>query len=184
MDDTIEDPTIIPAIGLEECVIGPFKINETAGNVDYIIKSAQILDADDSKISTYTIVAYPSSEQVYKDTLEETIGQNLFYIKIPALIAEGYNLTNVTLKIEYGFDYYDTTSTLWQEIADVGNSNPEEQPVILIEKTKPADVIIQKSAIDLTGLFNIQLEKLDENQDIINTDTTKFNLFDASRRRN
>ncbi len=62
------------------------------------------------------------------DSIDQTIDQGEFYLKISNLYATTYDLTNVTIEPKMSYEkMYKTTATLW-----IGDA--EDQPVVKVDK--------------------------------------------------
>lgn len=84
------------------------------------------------------------------DSIDQTIDQGEFYLKISNLYATTYDLTNVTIEPKMSYEkMYKTTATLW-----IGDA--EDQPVVKVDKEE----IIE-------GDFNVVIEKVDENGNLL-----------------
>ena len=137
-------------------VIGPFNISKTDGNVDYDVKFT-VTDNQGKIIpekvdSTPIIYLVKAPENMTQDfgSLEETIGQGNFYIKISNRLSSEYDLNDANIYAECTYEeVYNTKATLWL----AGN---DEQPVVKIEK----EPVIE-------GDFNVVLEKRDEKGNLL-----------------
>ena len=137
-------------------VVGPFSITETTGNVDYTLnilvkdKNGKVIPEKVEEVPIIYVVKEPTSMIPEIDTIQDAIGQGYFYLKISNKWATEYDLSDVNIETECTYDkMYKTTATLW--LADA-----QDQPVIKVDREE----IIE-------GDFNIVLEKVDENGNLL-----------------
>ena len=156
-------------------VVGPFRITETQGNVDYKLtitvkdKNGTVIPEESEGTPIIFVVKNPSDMVPFKNSIKETIGEGEFYLKISDVIADlvGLDLTdlNIEANCEYG-KIYSTTATLW--VSDIADT----QPVVKIvrEEVKTFDLALRKYITKVNGVEiantkvpNIDVSKIKEN---------------------
>lgn len=137
-------------------VIGPFSISKQDGNVDYEVtfevkdKNGKVIPEKDGDIPVVYIVKNKTDMVQSFDSIDQTVDQGEFYLKISNLYATTYDLTNVTIEPKMSYEkMYKITATLW-----IGDA--EDQPVVKVDKEE----IIE-------GDFNVVIEKVDENGNLL-----------------
>ena len=137
-------------------VVGPFNITETSGNVGYDLeilikdKNGKIIPEKQDETPIIYIVKNPADMTTDISSVEETIGEGDFYLKISSLWSAEFDLTDVNIEANCTYDkMYKTTATLWLAEA-------EDQPVIKVEKEEI-----------LEGKFNLNINKVDEEGNLL-----------------
>lgn len=137
-------------------VIGPFSITKQEGNVNYDLsfeikdKNGQVIPEKDEDVPVVYVVANPTDMVPSVDSVDQTIGNGDFYLKISNLYATTYDLTDVTIEPKITYEkLYKTTATLWLGTA-------EDQPVVKVDKEEVIE-----------GDFNIVIEKVDEDGNLL-----------------
>ncbi len=132
--DTSSEVTITK--GDKAYYVGPFKLDEkVSGNIDYTLTTTLMVGKNElpeksGGVSSYTITKDTSSISTYT-SIKDAIGKGNFYIRIPNLVANSYNVASsiISLKVEYNFDYYQTTEKMLLPDSDT-------QEIVLIERDK------------------------------------------------
>ena len=88
------------------------------------------------------------------DSIDQTIDQGEFYLKISNLYATTYDLTNVTIEPKMSYEkMYKTTATLW-----IGDA--EDQPVVKVDKEEIIEgdfnVVIRKKLMKTEIYYLVQ----------------------------
>ena len=123
-------------------IAGPFEIIKT-GNTEYTF-SGNVVDKNGNNLQ-YTICDANGNAISGKRTLEDTVGNGQFYIKIEKSNLTSNNITDIKLQITYTTN--DTKATFWT----VSGSNVD-QPVVVVErtpKTEPDEIEIHIPKFDL-----------------------------------
>ncbi len=113
-------------------------------------KNGKVIPEKDGDIPVVYIVKNKTDMVQSFDSIDQTIDQGEFYLKISNLYATTYDLTDVTIEPKMSYEkMYKTTATLW-----IGDA--EDQPVVKVDKEE----IIE-------GDFNVVIEKVDENGNLL-----------------
>ena len=149
---TIEETTIT---GQHAYLIGPFKVNETEGNIDYIPEfTCKINDEETSRtFGTQNIspVALVRENGTSILTAEQAIETDEFYVRILNNVLNISKIDSFKLNLSYSYEYTKTIATVW-------TAGVDDQPVLKVEKEKIEDAKLD--FVEITpGEFDLSLRK-------------------------
>ena len=159
--------------GLQYYIVGPFELIGT-GEQEYEISSTIQYKKStgitgEVTIDNVTGIAFITNEdgtdQSRNKQLKDMVNGGEFYL---ALSKVAYNdVKELSIKVDYS--YWATKKAEYME------AGPGNQPVVIIEKEKVLkSIIISTERIE--GRFDIELRKVDENGDLIETNRAHFDI--------
>ena len=148
-------------------ILGPYRITKTS-EVAYTGFNAIVTDQNGDEITGYTLYELDGQGNKVQTskTIEQLIGKD-FYIGLPTTVSHTQVKLTITGSYKGGTQIQLLTSS----------ANPDsEQPLALITRADKQFTLTNTVSIVKAGKYDIEIQKVDENGAVIESNSTKFSV--------